>query len=117
MAKKRKNLANWGSIFGVVGGIIEVVVGVLWIIGGIIDSIVDIFNKFNWIGTNLGLDYIIAAIILIVIGALSVLLALGRFGLDYVVIGILLIVLGIVGGGIGGLLVLIGGILFLIAGL
>jgi hypothetical protein len=117
MAKKNKSLANWGSILGVVGGIIEVVVGVLWLIGGILESIIDIFNTANWIGGNLGLATTIAAIILIVIGALSILLALGRFGLDYIVIGILLIVLGIVGGGIGGLLVIIGGILFLIAGL
>jgi len=69
-----------------------------------------IFNKFNWIGGNLGLDALIAAIILIVIGALSILLALGRFGLDYVVIGILLIVLGVVGGGIGGIFFLIAGL-------
>ena len=117
MAKKNKSLANWGSILGIVGGIIEVAVGVLWLIGGIIESVVDIFNTANWIGGNLGLEATIAAIILIVIGALSILLALGRFGLDYIVIGILLIVLGIVGGGIGGLLVIIGGILFLIAGL
>ena len=115
MAKKNKSLANWGSIFGIVGGIIEVVVGVLWIIGDIIASVVEIFNKVNWVGGYL--EPTIAAIVLIVIGALSILLALGRFGLDYIVIGILLIVLGIVGGGIGGLLVLIGGILFLIAGL
>ena len=116
MAKKNKSLANWGSILGIIGGIIEIVVGVLWIIGGIIDN-VDIFNTYNWVGGNLGLDALIAAIILIVIGALSLLLALGRFGLDYIVIGILLIVLGVVGGGIGGLLVIIGGVLFLIAGL
>ena len=99
------------------GGIIEVVVGVLWLIGNIIEDIVNIFNTANWVGGNLGLDAFIAAIILIIVGALSILLALGRFGLDYIVIGILLIVLGIVGGGIGGLLVIIGGILFLIAGL
>ncbi|MCG3222031.1 MAG: hypothetical protein H7641_11695 [Candidatus Heimdallarchaeota archaeon] len=117
MAKKNKSLANWGSILGIIGGIIEIVVGVLWLIGNILEDIISIFNTANWLGGNLGLDYVIAAIILIVIGAVSVLLALGRFGLDYVVIGILLIVLGIVGGGIGGLLVLIGGILFLIAGL
>ncbi|MHA1953360.1 MAG: hypothetical protein ACXAAM_04005 [Candidatus Heimdallarchaeaceae archaeon] len=117
MAKKNKSLANWGSIFGIIGGIIEVVVGVLWLIGDIITDIIDIFNTANWIGGNLGLETLIAAIILIVIGALSILLALGRFGLNYVVIGILLIVLGIVGGGIGGLLVIIGGVLFLIAGL
>lgn len=117
MAKKNKSLANWGSIFGIIGGIIEIVVGVLWLIGNILEGIIDIFNTANWIGGNLGLEATIAAIILIVIGAVSLLLALGRFGLDYVVIGILLIVLGIVGGGIGGLLVLIGGILFLIAGL
>lgn len=117
MAKKNKSLANWGSIFGIIGGIIEVVVGVLMIIGGILESVLDIFNTANWVGGNLGLSALIAAIILIVIGALSILLALGRFGLNYVVIGILLIVLGIVGGGIGGLLVIIGGVLFLIAGL
>ncbi|NPD87448.1 MAG: hypothetical protein HGN29_01910 [Asgard group archaeon] len=117
MAKKNKSLANWGSIFGIIGGIIEIIVGVLMAIGGILESVLDIFNTANWIGGNLGLSVLIAAIILIAIGALSILLALGRFGLDYIVIGILLIVLGIVGGGIGGLLVIIGGILFLIAGL
>lgn len=116
MAKKNKKLANWGSIFGVIGGIIEIVIGVLWIIGDILAEVVQIFNYVNWVG-GLSANAILSAIVLIVIGVISLLLALGRFGLDWVVLGILLIVLGIVGGGIGGLLILIGGILFLIAGI
>ena len=118
MARKRKGLANWGSIFGIIGGAIEIAVGVLMIIGNILTNIIEIFNTANWLGNLVGGgNDLIGPIILIVIGALSLLLALGRFGLDYIVIGILLIVFGIVGSGIGGLLVLIGGILFLIAGL
>ncbi len=118
MAKRNKSLSNVGSILAVLGGAIEVAVGVLMLIGGTLESIVDIFNTANWVSSiGGGLESLIVAIILIVIGVLSILLALGRFGLDWIVLGILLIVLGVVGSGIGGLLVIIGGILFLIAGL
>ncbi|MHA1551759.1 MAG: hypothetical protein ACTSQC_07425 [Candidatus Heimdallarchaeaceae archaeon] len=122
MAKRNKSLSNVGSILAVLGGAIEVAVGVLMLIGETLGGIVDIFNTANWLGDLVGgLGAIVGAIILIVIGVLSILLALGRFGLDWIVdwivLGILLIVLGVVGSGIGGLLVIIGGILFLIAGL
>jgi hypothetical protein len=118
MAKRNKSLSNVGTILGVLGGAIEVAVGVLMLIGGTLESIVVIFNTANWVSKIGGeLETLIVAIILIVIGVLSILLALGRFGLDWIVLGILLIVLGVVGSGIGGLLVIIGGILFLIAGL
>ena len=115
MAKKNKKLANWGSILALIGGIIEAAVGVLMLIGGLLEEILDIFNTASWVG-NFG-PPLVHAIILIVIGVLSILIALGRFGLDWIAIGILLIILGIVGSGIGGLLVIIGGILFLIAAL
>ncbi len=118
MAKRNKSLSNVGSILAVLGGAIEVAVGVLMLIGETLGGVVDIFNTANWLGDlTAGLGAIVGAIILIVIGVLSILLALGRFGLDWIILGILLIVLGVVGSGIGGLLVIIGGILFLIAGL
>ena len=118
MAKRNAGLANVGSILSVLGGAIEIAVGVLTIIGEALGGIVDIFNTANWVADiGSGLGNIILGIILIAIGVVTVLLALGRFGLDWIILGILLIVLGVVGGGIGGLLVIIGGILFLIAGL
>ncbi len=118
MAKRNKSLSHVGSILAVLGGAIEVAVGVLTILGEALGGIVDIFNKANWVSElGGGLEALVIGIILIAIGVISILLALGRFGLDWIILGILLIVLGIVGSGIGGLLVIIGGILFLIAGL
>ncbi|MBY9001126.1 MAG: hypothetical protein KGD64_09445 [Candidatus Heimdallarchaeota archaeon] len=118
MAKRNKSLSNVGSILAVLGGAIEIAIGVLTLIGETLGGIVDIFNTANWVSSlGGGLESLIIAIILIVIGVISILLALGRFGLDWIILGIILIVLGVVGSGIGGLLVIIGGILFLIAGL
>ncbi len=112
----KKQLANWGSILALIGGILEVAVGVLMLIGGILESILDIFNKSNWLGPLVGND-LVSAIILIVVGVIVILIAIGRFGLNYTVIAIIFIILGIIGSSLAALLILIGGILYLIAAL
>lgn len=121
MAKKNKQLANWGSTLGAIGGILWIIIGVLMVIGvaasGIL-SVIDVFNTYNWIaGLGGGLTALVSGIIWIAIGAFVLLLSIGRFGLNWVAIGIILIVFAIIGSGIPAILVLIGGILFIIAGL
>lgn len=116
MAKK-KELARWGTIFGVLGGAFWIIVGVLTILETIAAGIMDVFYTASWLDkVGGGLQPLILGIILIAIGALVVLLCLGRFGLSYVVIGILLIVFAIIGSGLPAILTLIGGIFFIIAG-
>ncbi|MCK4895774.1 MAG: hypothetical protein KAS47_03140, partial [Candidatus Heimdallarchaeota archaeon] len=54
MAKRNKSLSNVGSILAVLGGAIEVAIGVLMLIGDVLGEIVDIFNTANWVGDLVG---------------------------------------------------------------
>ena len=75
MAKRNKSLSHVGSILAVLGGAIEVAVGVLMLLEETLGGIVDIFNTANWLGNLVGgLGTIVGAIILIVIGVLTILL-------------------------------------------
>ncbi|UJG40763.1 MAG: hypothetical protein K9W45_13120 [Candidatus Heimdallarchaeum aukensis] len=114
MAKKA-NIAKWGRILALIGGILWVALGVLMLLGDILSSIVSLFTSLS-LGGNLA-NAIIAAIILIAVGAITILISLGRFGLKELVTGIIFIILGIIGGGLVAILVLIAGILLVIAGL
>ncbi|MHA1303198.1 MAG: hypothetical protein ACTSQE_08525 [Candidatus Heimdallarchaeaceae archaeon] len=110
----KKDLTKWGSTLAIIGGVIWLVVGVLMLIGNLLESIVNIFNMASYGGNLFGVT--MHAIILIVIGAITILMSIGRFELKETAQGIFLIVFGIIGSGLPGLLVIIGGILFIIAG-
>ena len=116
MAKK-KQWAQWGTIFGVLGGALWIVMGILSILEQALGGVLDAFYTASWLNSiGGGLEALVIGIIMIALGALVVLLCLGRFGLNYVLIGILLIVFAIIGSGIPAILILIGGIFFIIAG-
>ena len=115
MAKK-KEWAQWGTIFGILGGALMIVGGVLKVLETIAVGFVDVIYKGSWLNGLGGITPLIIGIIWIALGALVVLICIGRFGMSYVPIGIILIVFAIIGSGLPAILILIGGIFFIIAG-
>ncbi len=106
------------KLFAGLGGIIYLLVGILLLIGNILDDILLTLSQISLMGQiGLSLDLLVRAIIYIVLGVLVLSLGTGRISESQVIIGIVLIIIGVVGGGLAGLLTIIGGIFFILAGL
>ena len=102
---KSGTLTSLGKILGLIGGILAIVRGVAHILDQTLDEIA---NLGSFGGEAAGGDTI-GAIVVIVIGIITVLICIDRYQLkDSIVLGIVLIVLGLLG---SGLLAIIGGIL------
>ncbi len=102
---KAGTLTSLGKILGLIGGILAIVRGVAHILDQTIDEIA---NLGSYGGEAAGGDTV-GAIVVIVIGIITVMICLDRYQLkDPIVLGVVLIVLGLLG---SGLLAIIGGIL------
>ena len=98
------NIAYWGYILALIGGIIIIVFGFLGLIGNSLGS------AFSPAGYYIsGALYSIVAII---IGAICI---IGSKSVGTLPWAIVLLVLGIISGGLGGALVILGGLLGLVS--
>ena len=114
-----------GRILGLIGGLLMVIIGIIFALNNVLDQAVFALDQFgfdlgmNFVGGAVGgdLQWIVTAALMIITGLIAIYgygqLA-GKSKGDLLVWGIIYIVVGILGAGLGGLLVLIGGIVLVI---
>ncbi len=114
-----------GRILGVIGGLLMVIIGIIYAVNNLLGDVVFALNQF---GVDLGMNFVggavvgdlqwlVTAVLMIICGIVAIYgyQQLGGKGKgDLLVWGIIYIVVGILGFGLGGLLVFIGGIVLLI---
>ena len=101
---KAGTLTSLGKMLGLIGGILAIVRGAAHFLDQAIDEIA---NLGSFGGDAAGGDAV-GAIVVIVIGIITVLICIDRYQLkDSIVLGVVLIVLGLLGSGI---LAILGGI-------
>ena len=115
-----------GRILGVIGGLLMVIIGIIYAVNNILSEAIFALDQFanidlgmNFVGGAVegDLKWIVTAALMIICGIIAIYgyQQLGRRSKgDLLVWGIIYVVLGLVGFGLGGLLVLIGGIVLLI---
>ena len=114
-----------GRILGLIGGLLMVIIGIIYALNNVLDQAVFALDQFgfdlgmNFVGDAVGgdLQWIVTAALMIITGLIAIYgyqALAGRSKGDLLVWGIIYVVLGLVGFGLGGLLVLIGGIVLLI---
>jgi len=101
-----RSIAYWGRILALVGGIILVIFGIIGFLGYVLD--------FAFFAPVVSLRVVGRELIAIVLGIIAI---IGSYYAGTLAWSIGLIILGYIASGLGGLLVLIGGILGLIASL
>jgi len=116
-----------GRILGVVGGLLMVIIGIIYAVNNLLGDVLFALDQFggidlgmNFVGgaVDLGdLQWVVTAALMIIAGVIAIYgykqLA-GKGKGDLLVWGIIDIVVGLVGFGLGGLLVFVGGIVLLI---
>jgi len=116
-----------GRILGVIGGLLMVIIGIIYAVNSVLDDAIFALNQFG--GIDLGMNFVDGAVDLgdltwIVTAALMIICGIvaiygykqlgGKGKGDLLVWGIIYIVVGLVGFGLGGLLVFVGGIVLLV---
>jgi hypothetical protein len=124
---KMADLKFIGRILGVIGGLLMVIIGIIFAVNNLLGDVLFALDQFggidlgmNFVGgaVDLGdLQWVVTAALMIICGVIAIygynqLASKGKG--DLLVWGIIYIVVGLVGFGLGGLLVLIGGIVLLI---
>jgi hypothetical protein len=116
-----------GRILGVIGGLLMVIIGIIFAVNNLLGDVLFALDQFggidlgmNFVGgaVDLGdLQWVVTAALMIICGVIAIygynqLASKGKG--DLLVWGIIYVVVGLVGFGLGGLLVFVGGIVLLI---
>ncbi|MFW9780598.1 MAG: hypothetical protein ACFFE8_17280 [Candidatus Heimdallarchaeota archaeon] len=120
MAKK-SGIGDLGILLALIGGILMAVFGILRIVGSFMAEVNDLLQTLfdvNFVGGFLGENGgLISGAIALLLGVIVIWAWRTKqvsSGNDLLLWGIIYIVLGLIGGSLGGMLVLLGGILFVI---
>jgi hypothetical protein len=114
-----------GRILGVIGGLLMVIIGIIYAVNNLLDDVVFALDQFgvdlgmNFVGGAVGgdLQWVVTTALMIICGIVAI-YGYQQLGSkskgDLLVWGIIYIVVGIIGFGLGGLLVFVGGIVLVI---
>jgi hypothetical protein len=104
------NLA--GTSISQVAYILALIGGILMVIFGLLDIVGASISGFEIIGRPYFFAFGLAGVVTLIMGIIAI---IGARSASTLVWAIILIIVGLIGGGLGGLLVLLGGIIGLIA--